>query len=513
MFLTTFKVIAFLVMVNVLYRVVTSYFAKLILKSGKVSNDGPFNATYICSNEGLLIHIQKEQVQRAKLELFGSTSTPDEVATDFQFYRHSYGAIDAMVSHNDFFNTIMYYRIYKNANDHIRSLLYNYAVFTDAQRDTTASSQSPAYRPLLCHPNECKNQRVHTLSGLSMKNIYYSPRANRFPFTFVRDPVSRFISAVKEIDVRIRIASRMKSKMGETLETPFQHRMGSYQRFQEFVRLVVSNGGSGSLFTAHKDIELRHLAPMIGTLILAHKVERGMPLRLYKVEEFSKQWHQLANDTGIPALSEVLSIIDANDLHRRTSGQRARLGSIKPSDNDPLNTSYVAKSYLSHASVDASNKFGLSLNKRVLPRPEGISSADYKAAAHRDLRAICRMYLTDYLCTGYTLPADCASLLEEVHSSADDYRLQREQLAIRKTASTGEAGSRTGESALDVSDYMRAILSQESMKYWANFYCFFATSPNCDWEFVYGLDWDHEHPERHDHELDESLLVDEHEEL
>jgi hypothetical protein len=37
----------------------------------------------------------------------------------------------------------------------------------------------------------------------------------------------------------------------------------------------------------------------------------------------------------------------------------------------------------------------------------------------RYVRALCRIYLTDYLCTGYSLPAACHGLYEELDA---DYR-------------------------------------------------------------------------------------------
>ena len=127
---------------------------------------------------------------------------------DFDFYRHSYGAVDAMTSFDNLHETIMYYRIYESGNDYLRYLLYNFASYQDAQVEAkekvepkSPRSGTPAvnHQPLYCEPDDCVHPRVHKISGANLKNIFYSPRAVRFPFTFVRHPILRFISAVKEV--------------------------------------------------------------------------------------------------------------------------------------------------------------------------------------------------------------------------------------------------------------------------------------------------------------------------
>lgn len=209
MFLFLLKLIALLILVNVVYRLVSIYLATLIFNSGKVLvDDGPFNTTKVCSNEALLIYIQKAQMEKAKEEVFG-TNYKARGGGDNLFFRHSYGAMDYIVDSSNTHNTLMYYRIFKNANDNIRSLLYNYAAFVDAKNATP----NLAYRPLICDPEDCIHPRIHRLSGVSLKHVFYSPRAMRFPFTFVRDPISRFISAVKEVGFGALMMSFLQSNI------------------------------------------------------------------------------------------------------------------------------------------------------------------------------------------------------------------------------------------------------------------------------------------------------------
>jgi hypothetical protein len=47
---------------------------------------------------------------------------------------------------------------------------------------------------------------------------------------------------------------------------------------------------------------------------------------------------------------------------------------------------------------------------KLLPIPRGYTQRDYQQQARLILRSICRIYLTDFLCLNYTLPADCEDM-------------------------------------------------------------------------------------------------------
>ena len=61
-----------------------------------------------------------------------------------------------------------------------------------------------------------------------------------------------------------------------------------------------------------------------------------------------------------------------------------------------------------------------------------MSGAEYKQQASSALHALCRLYLTDFLCAGYTLPPECAALAAEAAESVDEYYHLRQLAASEK---------------------------------------------------------------------------------
>lgn len=82
------------------------------------------------------------------------------------------------------------------------------------------------------------------------------------------------------------------------------------------------------------------------------------------------------------------------------------------------------------------------------------------------------MYLIDFKCTNYSLPADCASLNNELVDVVDDYIRYKE-------------GSRV-EYVDNFADMLRLVLPRSMMQLLANLVCFFAESGECDAKFVHG---------------------------
>ena len=122
---------------------------------------------------------------------------------------------------------------------------------------------------------------------------------------------------------------RKKSERILSEEDPFEHPIGSYQRFQEYIRLVVSFQGSSALFSGYPDLQLQHLAPMIGTLIVAHKVEKEKRVHLYKIEDFEKDWSRLGEEAGVADMKDVYEVLKNNNKLRE-----------HPSSKDPFNSSF-----------------------------------------------------------------------------------------------------------------------------------------------------------------------------
>jgi hypothetical protein len=310
----------------------------------------PFSPANYCYNEELVLQIQQDQWMKAKLEVFGSTQAGDQSA-DMDFYRHAFGSVDVTLSSNgdkqgsrsrsqystgasrkteqqkrSKYSSLIYYRIFKNSNDYIRSLLTEY-VYVDA-------GQQREFRAQVCFllKSDCISPRLHYINPAAMGAMHLTDHSGRFPFTFVREPLQRFISAATEVEYR--------ANLKPTNILPLQHLLGTQARFQEFVRMVLLSGGSRKFFRDLADVEILHIAPMIGTLMLAHKVE-GSPLTTYRMEQFDTEWAQLSLDLGTPLLDV---------LHRnRTQSQRP----THKSSSDPLHTTLAAKSFLSFASIDS----------------------------------------------------------------------------------------------------------------------------------------------------------------
>lgn len=284
----------------------------------------------ICFDEELVLQIQRDQWAKAKSEVFGSSQAGFQ-GSDMDFYRRHFGVVELLLhpSNKKNLSSIIYYRIYKNANDNIRSLLTEYAYL--------AENQSASFEAQNCRNEECFHRKIHYLQATAVKAVYFNAKQRRFPFTFVRDPLMRFISAMTEVEYRSQKAIRSQQK---DIQLPFQSPLGSTARFQEFVKMILASGGSKLLFKQHRDIEIQHVAPAIGTLILGHKIE-GKALRLYRVEDFENDWRRLARDTALPQLGSIYK--------NRTQSPWTE----HPSSKDPHRTTAAAKSFLSYAGTDA----------------------------------------------------------------------------------------------------------------------------------------------------------------
>ena len=283
----------------------------------------------ICYNEDLVLQIQRDQWSKAKTEVLGSAQAGFQ-GSDMDFYKRHFGVVEVMLhKNNKNLTSMIYYRIFKNANDNIRSLLTEYAYVAD--------NQSLSFEAQNCRNEECFHRKVHNLQSNALKTIYFAAKQKRFAFTFVRDPLMRFISAMTEVEYRSQKAIEIKRK---DIQLPFQSPLGSQSRVQEFIRMILASGGSKLLFKQHRDIEIQHIAPAIGTLQLGNKIE-GKTLRLYRVEEFDKDWHRLARDT---------SLITLGDVYKNRSQSP---WTQHPSSKDPYRTTNAAKSFFSYAGPDA----------------------------------------------------------------------------------------------------------------------------------------------------------------
>lgn len=283
-----------------------------------------------CKSTEAIVFAQREQFDRAKIDLFGSSQAGFQ-GEDFEFYKNSFGAVELLLDQNPAkLTALSYYRIYKNANDNIRSLLLEYAYLVD--------NNQLEYDRRNCTFNlECLHRRIHNLTPQALKSLYFPYHHRRYAFTFTREPLTRFMSAVTEIEYRIQEDIDGRRNMAKL---PFQSPLGSQQRILEFIRMIVMSGGSQKLFRENLAIEIAHITPQIGTVLLGTKIEED-DFHVFRLDEFEESWKSIVNDTKLPLLESLRK--------RRT----AKEWPYHPSSRDPYNTTLAARSLFSYASLDA----------------------------------------------------------------------------------------------------------------------------------------------------------------
>ena len=98
--------------------------------------------------------------------------------------------------------------------------------------------------------------------------------------------------------------------------------------------------------------------------------------------------------------------------------------------------------------------------------------ADYQQQAKKYLLAICRIYLIDFTCLNYTLPAECQQLKGELFDIAEDYYKYKDGNQVQFVD--------------NLADVLRLFLPKSVMRILANVVCVFAQSGECDAKFVHG---------------------------
>ena len=172
--------------------------------------------------------------------------------------------------------------------------------------------------------------------------------------------MTRFMSAYKEVEYRYQ-----NGEKGTGLG--LKSRLGSKERVKEFITFIVASGGSKLYFEGIYDEDMMHIAPQIGSVLLARRKENM--LNLYRFEAFNSELERLARDSGFLELVEI---------HKFSPKLQH--------DSDQY-------------SVMTLSAF----------RDLQISSRSNE----RDLRfilAICRLYIADYICLNYSVPDECSSV-------------------------------------------------------------------------------------------------------
>ncbi len=285
----------------------------------------------LCYDANFLNQIHIDQWYQAVDEIFGANNaaTIGVNDKDMGFYKETYGALNLHLPKQTTnplgFDSIIYYRIYKNGNDNIRSLIYEFAHILTGEHQSFIENNCPS--------DQCSHKYIQLLYNPQLRMM--NSTAKRFAFTFVREPITRFVSAMNEIESRAYL-DKSKTEHLNLLQP-----LGTHHRFMEFVNKVLLSGASQFIFRDNEQVEMGHIAPMIGTLLMAHSVNTT-PIKLYHFEDFKAGWHQLCEDTKLHQLEDVF-------LRRKKPIDWVQHASSR----DPVNATKASLQFLSLAGGDA----------------------------------------------------------------------------------------------------------------------------------------------------------------
>jgi hypothetical protein len=166
---------------------------------------------FLCRNELAIERLQREMFRLARDELLVETdvcdtkisissnsSSIDASGNDMGFYYHNFGLTmverreDLESKQKNATNTLVYYRIWKNANDNIRRIMFHYSSLNDFTVDV---GPCETIDTSCIKSMNMRYPRVNLASGSIFGMVFPSKHLlDRFPFTFVRNPIDRFIS-------------------------------------------------------------------------------------------------------------------------------------------------------------------------------------------------------------------------------------------------------------------------------------------------------------------------------
>lgn len=298
-----------------------------------------------CSSDKIIDHLQREQWLKAVAEVFEGKVYLHISDKDLGFYHHVHGGmvvhLTSITEAGKNYSSLVYHRIPNSANHVIQSLLLELAYMKSHQQ--TQLNGLPCIKQ-----QNCAHKDVEFLSHNSLRHylVFESDATSRLAFTFVRDPIQRFLSAFTEIDM---LQTRMKQ--AKIAKIPFKQPRRSFLRFTEFVDHLLVKGPSSLLFKEYEEVGISMIAPMVGPLSFMRTVEseddtqknlkRG--LQVFHYENFFADWLSLAEISHIPELAVIAQ-------HRNTRYFDENLIDLR-------RNSTIASMFLALADEDAKTRY------------------------------------------------------------------------------------------------------------------------------------------------------------
>ena len=268
---------------------------------------------------------------------------------------------------------------------------------------------------------------------------------------------------------------------------PLKAPLGSSKRVLEFIDMILLFEGSRRIFSTYdRSSELTHIAPQIGTLFAAHEHE-SLPIRTYQLESFSDNWKMLAEETAQPRLLQVrdvlknhtglwqhrssadehgtskaawsmfnvginitldtLRLAEAREVDRQVAKRleqeerqkaRQRLGlvdeEIKSGDVQPMRNGFRSTGVFEGGAVNIDDAARAGQRRvadtvDVTGYPMWLTLPQYLVPEVVYTRALCRIYLADFVCGDYALPAVCHDIVEEMDTFTIEYENKQREKA------------------------------------------------------------------------------------
>lgn len=165
----------------------------------------------LCWDESKIFRFQQRMISNARTEVFGPILTilKDYLSmyqleydeNDMGFYKSYFGSVRVTLpSNSNNMQNVIYYRIFKNANDYIRTVLYKFANLIHYFSSENISVVEEKYHEAIsedCIGDDCSHPFL--TQEAVFRRVSQHSYGNDIIFTFVRNPLTRFISAVSEV--------------------------------------------------------------------------------------------------------------------------------------------------------------------------------------------------------------------------------------------------------------------------------------------------------------------------